>query len=356
MLLNSNESFGGRLRQARKMAGWSLQKLADAAGNKLTKQAINKYEQGQMMPTSKALLLLSNALGVNIDFLLRPNSVVFQQVEFRKKAKLSKKDEEAIVERVRDFVDRSFEIEGLIEGKATFQNPIADFEIGSKDDVEEAAKKLRQEWNLGDAPILSVTEVLERQHVRIVICEESEDFDGLAVFSEEGIPVVAVNKKDRPVERVRFTIVHELAHLLLQFKKEVLEDKKLLETLCHYFSSCFLLPTAELIRKIGKSRSYIKIAELIAVKETFGISIRATVHRLRELKVITGDYYKRWVVYMSKTYGAKQEPGHYPVQEKAGLLRLLVDRALAEQAITLSKASALLGVDMDNLRKSDGHA
>lgn len=352
----TNISFGERLRQARKMAGWSLQKLADAAGNKLTKQAINKYEQGQMMPSSNALILLANALSVKVDFLMRTNSVTFQEIEFRKKAKLSKKDEEAIVERVRDFVDRSFEIEGLVEGKSSFVNPLAAIKIENKADVEEAAKKLREVWQLGEAPILSITKVLERQHVRIFISEESENFDGLAVFSEEGIPIVAVNKKNRQVERVRFTIIHELAHLLLNFSEDILTDKKMVEVMCHYFSSCFLLPTEELLKSIGKSRSYIKIAELISLKETFGISIRATVHRLREIKVITNDYYKRWVVYMSKTYGAKNEPGNYPVQEKPTLLQLLVDRALAEQAITLSKAAALLGVDLDTLRKSAGHA
>jgi transcriptional regulator with XRE-family HTH domain len=43
-------TFAIRLLSARKMAGMSLQKLADALGNVVTKQSLNKYEQGVMKP------------------------------------------------------------------------------------------------------------------------------------------------------------------------------------------------------------------------------------------------------------------------------------------------------------------
>jgi len=60
--------FGKKLISARKMAGLSLQKLADRIGNRVTKQALSKYEQGKMKPDSEVLILLSKALKVPIDF------------------------------------------------------------------------------------------------------------------------------------------------------------------------------------------------------------------------------------------------------------------------------------------------
>jgi Zn-dependent peptidase ImmA (M78 family)/transcriptional regulator with XRE-family HTH domain len=48
-------AFGVRLRAARKMAGLSMEDLAGKLGGVVTKQAISKYEQGQMMPSPEVL-------------------------------------------------------------------------------------------------------------------------------------------------------------------------------------------------------------------------------------------------------------------------------------------------------------
>lgn len=47
--------FGVRLRAARKMAGMSMEDLAEKLGGLVTKQAISKYEQGRMLPSPEVL-------------------------------------------------------------------------------------------------------------------------------------------------------------------------------------------------------------------------------------------------------------------------------------------------------------
>src|SRR5829696_1197216 len=106
--------FSTRLKLARKMAGMSLQDLSNALVNKVTKQALNKYEQGLMNPTSQVLISISKVLNVKPDYFLKKTNVELGQVLFRKKASLSKKDEESIVEKVRDYVERYLEIEGIL--------------------------------------------------------------------------------------------------------------------------------------------------------------------------------------------------------------------------------------------------
>ena len=54
---------------------------------------------------------------------------------------------------------------------------------------------------------------------------------------------------------------------------------------------------------------------------------------------------------MSKTYGQKDEPGKYIGQEKQKYLEQLVDRAFAEDIVSLSKAALLLDVDVYQIRK-----
>jgi Zn-dependent peptidase ImmA (M78 family) len=130
------------------------------------------------------------------------------------------------------------------------------------------------------------------------------------------------------------------------------EDHKLIEAWCHFFSTCFLIPSEMLLKMIGGvKRNYIDIKELVNIKEYYGISIRAIVHRLKELTVITDNYYTRWVVYMSKTYGQRGEPGIFKGEEKAKVFEQLIGRGLAEGIISLSKAASLSNTDINNLRK-----
>jgi len=55
--------FGVRLRAARKMAGLSMEELAAKLGGRVTKQAISKYERGQMMPSPEVMERLVEVLG-----------------------------------------------------------------------------------------------------------------------------------------------------------------------------------------------------------------------------------------------------------------------------------------------------
>ncbi len=202
--------------------------------------------------------------------------------------------------------------------------------------------------NLGTNPIANIVEMLELKGIKVILLEYVDEIDGFATFTSTGVPVLLVNTNNRTIERIRFTIIHELAHLLLFFAAHIsATNKKLKEEFCHYFSSCFLMPRDMLIKMIGgPNRSYINISELINIKEYFGISLRAIVHRLRKVEVITDIYYQKWMVYMSKTYGAKSEPGNYHGVEKSNLLDQLVSRALSEGIISTSKAAALCNISI----------
>lgn len=348
---SDTNTFGTRLKLARKMAGMSLQDLSDTLTNKVTKQALSKYEQGEMNPTSEVLLAIAKALRLKPDYFLKKKSLELGQILFRKRAALSKKDEEAIVEKVRDYVERYIELEEILNVQGGFFNPLKDFPIKQKGDVEKAANKLRQDWNLGDKPIANIVEMLELKAIKVILIDDVDALDGLAVFTSTGIPIVVVNRKGKSIERIRFTIVHELAHLLLNLTA-VQGNHKLEEEWCHFFSSCFLIPSHMLQKMMGGGkRSYIYINELIKIKEYYGISIRAIVHRLRELAIITDNYYQRWVVYTSKQYGQKGEPGEYKGEEASKGFDLLIARGLSEGILSLSKAAALCNTDINNLRK-----
>ena len=82
------EIFSKRLKSARVLASLSQDQLVEKMENVVSKNAISKYEKGEMMADSTVLLALSKALNVKPDYFFRPFTVEIEKVEFRKKQKI----------------------------------------------------------------------------------------------------------------------------------------------------------------------------------------------------------------------------------------------------------------------------
>src|SRR5690606_38359086 len=143
------EIFAKRLKSARTLAGLSQDELVQRMGDVVTKNAISKYEKGEMMADGAVLLALSKALGTSTDYFFRPFPVAIEHIEFRKKSKLAAKKEAAFREQVTDKVERYLEVEQFLDIRSEFTNPIANRTITTGEDVEPAVNFLLSHWQLG---------------------------------------------------------------------------------------------------------------------------------------------------------------------------------------------------------------
>jgi len=65
--------IGERIRLGRKMRGFSIMRLSEFSGISVNK--ISQFERDLKTPNSGELIRLANALGVTLEFLLRPSTV-----------------------------------------------------------------------------------------------------------------------------------------------------------------------------------------------------------------------------------------------------------------------------------------
>ena len=77
--------IGQRLKLARTAAGLSLRGLEARIGNRVTAQAIGKYERDESMASSGVLIALADALSVPVEYLVGDQEMALESVEFRKK-------------------------------------------------------------------------------------------------------------------------------------------------------------------------------------------------------------------------------------------------------------------------------
>jgi Zn-dependent peptidase ImmA (M78 family) len=340
---------GERLKAARKMAGLSLEELAQKVGE-LTKQAISYYETGKRQPDSKTLLRLAKVLGVRPEYFLRRDEIEFGAFEYRKKAKMGEKAKGIIEEKARYVAERYLEIEELLEFGKDWENPLKGLEARDGNDVEKAALELRKRWQLGTDAIIKLIETLETYGIMIIGVDADDNFDGLTNFAN-GKPIIIYNERIKDNVRIRFTIAHELGHILLNLSE--IKDIKEKEKLCHQFAGAFLLPKEKIYLELGgKHRSKIAFSELISMKEEYGISIQAIAKRLQYLKIISDSAYTRFNIIVNKNKWRQNEPGEFKIEEKPEKFKNLVLRALAEEIISIGKAASLLNTSISDLEKS----
>lgn len=334
------ELIAKRIKSARMLARMSLRELAEAMQGLVSHNAIQKYENAEMMPDSRVLLAMSNALGVKTDYFFMPYKVEVSNIEFRKNGKLSVKDINALKEEVRDKISRYLELENYLDIPTSFHNPIENIIIKNGEDVENAVNQLLTHWQIGFNAIPNVIDLLEDKEIKVVEIDAPEGFDGFSGWANINIPVIVISE-NYSVERKRFTSLHELGHLLLNFHSELTQNE--IEKLCHRFAGAMLIPEGTFYREFDRHRAHISINELIAVKEIYGISIQAIMARARVLRVINENTYKSFCIKVNQNPDLKIERGYgqYQGNEISYRFKQLLYKAVSKEAISMSKAANL---------------
>lgn len=341
--------FNQRLQRARKAAGLSLRALGDMVG--LSHASIKKYEDGDAMPASDVLIKIARSLGVRVEYFFRPENVALEGVEYRKRSSLPKKRLDAITHEIIDMVERRIELENLFPAP-----PVKVFElisdlpvrIESLNEIEKIADDVRNTWGLGLDPIPDLIDVLETHGVRVFMVhdETSDKFDGLAA-KVNGMPVVVVSS-NWPGDRQRFTLAHELGHLMLNGR---LADGINEEKACNRFAGAFLLPAASIRQELGPHRNAIELKELSLLKDEFGLSMLGILYRTLDLGLVSPAYWDSLNWLFRKQGWNRKEPGAQYPPEKAHIFEQLVFHALAEEYIGESKAAELMNMSLTDFRR-----
>jgi Zn-dependent peptidase ImmA (M78 family) len=273
-----------------------------------------------------------------------------QEVEYRKHSRLPKKALQKIEGDITEQIERFLELEQLLPNGPveTFKLPHGLPEhVSTLAEVESVAIELRKAWTLGVDPIPVVTDMLEERGIKVFQSEAIPgDFDGLAA-KVDGIPVVVVSS-NAAGDRQRFTMAHELGHLVL---KERLSSDIDDEAASNRFAGAFLAPASEVRKELGEQRTWLEPQELAVLKKAYGLSMQAWMHRAKDLGILPASRY----VEMRKFFNAhgwhKTEPGEQYAQEHPQLFEQLVYRALGQDLIGESKAAELLRLPLSEFQK-----
>ena len=323
----------------------TMDELSSLTNGEVSKPNISKYEAGKMMPSSKVHIALAKALGMDFDYFFRPVTVqITRPADYRKKSKLSKGDENAINEEVKDKAERYLEIEDTLGISTNFDYDLSDMVVSNRSDVKRVVARIREDWHLGLGPISNIIDLLESHGLRVIEIEAPDAFDGMCIFVGEKKPVLVLNKH-YTVERKRFNALHEFGHSVMRMNEKLSTKEK--ENLCHYFAGEMLLSSEVLHQVFGTRINKVFLNEVGRLQTQFGISIDAIFHRLKDEGIMSDVFYREFCIKknMSQKLKAWAKTSTYLGEETSYRFSRMVYRALAENLISEEKANEILGTN-----------
>lgn len=335
---------------ARESRGISQKVLAERLGELLrrefTQAAVSKLESGQIHAVGGLLAALSEALGYPESFFCEQYEVYPPGLGFYRKhktlpAKITNRIEAAL------NIYRLHVSKLLVSAEIDFI-PIPECDVDEYGGAREAARAVRQYLKLPRGPIENVTEVLESLGIVVVpFNPQTRLFSGVSMLVNTESHVVLINSQ-MPGDRFRWTLVHELAHIIMhRLPSETMEAE------ADEFAGEFLMPYEEIASDLKNLTVKNCIERLAALKRRWKVSMSAILTHGHKVKLISDWQHRQFRITLANKHITRtQEPRglDFPIEQPALLLEL-VDFHVGELNYSLSELSNLLGLyETDFLR------
>lgn len=213
--------------------------------------------------------------------------------------------------------------------------------------ASDLAQEMRARWHVKSGPIANVAKLLEDHGIFVIKWHfDIPNVDGLSIYSdEEGLPPVIVLDPSFPGDRLRFTAIHELGHMVMHHHLALPGAR--CEEEADEFAGEFLMPGEDL-RAFLRGLSLQRLATLKAHWRT---SMRALLYRAGELGEVSEGQKKRLWATMSSLGYTKKEPVEVPPEEPT-LVKELAAFHMDRLGYSLAELSKAMSADEDEFSRT----
>lgn len=292
-------ALGLRIQEGREARLLTQIELAGRVG--LTRATISAYEKGLRNPGIETLGRIATTLELPLAYFRsdRPTRETRNTpISYRRKSRASL----GRLRRVEKYEEWLADIHSVYSRYLAL--PVTnlhfadnEFEELDSDKIEDAATKLRSDWGMGIGPVSDLTAFAEANGIVIGKADLDQDVDGASDWRGER-PFVILNSRVRSCARQRFSLAHEIGHLVLhrladETDFELQEHHKLLEDQANLFAQAFLFPMRAYSREVPNLR----FDYLVELKRRWKVSMQAIVMRGKTLGIVdetqVGYFYRQ---------------------------------------------------------------
>lgn len=323
---------------AREAKGLTQKALADTL--QVTQPHLSKVESGMANPSEDFLARAANALDCAVPFFYRwPRAWVPPVVLYRKQQSVGA----LVLKKINAQIRRQrIEFERLLRSVEIDDAKVPAISLSSSPEwtPTRAAKELRAQWQMPRGPIGNVTDLLESKGVIIVPMDfDTAKLDGISAPACDGLPPMIFINARIPGDRQRWTLCHELGHLVLhhhlagEFPPGEVEDE------ANEFGSEFLMPSDDIAGHLSR----LSIRDAASLKVRWGVSIASLIFRAAQLEQISESKKTTLYIELSKMGWRKREGVEVAAEQPALYLDVLRTH-IDELKYTPTELAALIDV------------
>ena len=240
------EHFAPVLQLAREARGLNQTQLAELAN--VTQGTISFLENRMMDVNDSLLQKLAIALDYPVEFFKRQINLYNPNNYFwRKRAKVSGKE----IKKAEALMNiYKMGVETMLKSIELPESTLFSWDVTTDGTPEEAARQLRKVWRLPKGRVDNLTTVAENNGVLVVHVDyEVPELDGLNIHTIHQQPIVFLNR-DKPADRMRFNLAHELGHLILHCDTPIGEGRDV-EKEASIFASELMMPADDIRHQLS---------------------------------------------------------------------------------------------------------
>jgi len=311
---------GELLRLARLFRGFTQRDLATALS--VEPSTISRVENGLIEPSSEFVDRAADVLKMPADFFRQTDQIYglplsVHQSMWRKKAAASQHDIDRALAELNLRIMHLRRLVAATEYKPLLPLPALDIE-SHDGDVEKVANMVRRTWLMPSGPIADLTAWVERAGVFVVHADLLDAaMDGVTIRVPDTPPCIFLNR-NQPADRMRFSLAHELAHLIMHRVPTAT-----MEVEANAFAGAFLVPAHD-IRPYFQGRR-IDLPLLAGLKPEWRIAMAALLFRAKQLGYVN-DNQARYLWQQFSTHKIRlREPPEldFPAEQPTLMPRLL---------------------------------
>jgi Zn-dependent peptidase ImmA (M78 family) len=307
--------------------------LAEAVG--INQSTVARLESDHIALEDSHLSAISLRTGFPPSFFRQgpPPEFALGSLLFRKRKSLDRDDKA----RIRQLARLAFELAEKLGARTKVIDVTIKRFQGQVDPVR-AARVTRDNLGLSpDTPVYKLMHTLEKNGVVILALPvEIPKYDAFSLWSDSDPrqPIIVLSA-NRTGDRIRFSLAHELAHLLMHHPVTV--GNAIVEEEANRFASEFLLPEEAMRKEIILPLTLTHLAEL---KARWGVSMQALIMRALAMGLISSRQVKRLFMMLSARGWRTNEPVAIPA-EKPRRLRKMAEVVLGG-ALDLPQLAVLI--------------
>ena len=278
-------------------------------------------------------------------FFVQPDPVLGAPVSvhpmWRKKASVSGREMDQIVAELNLRLMHLRRLLQAVEVDASFQVPNLPFDQFS--DAERIAGLVRAQWQMPAGPVRDLTRVVEAAGVVVVHSTLGGSAVDGVTFRAPGLPPLVVLNVEQPADRMRFTLAHELGHLVMHHD----QPTQSMEQEANEFASAFLMPTRDIRPYFARRIDLRLLAEL---KPVWRVSMASLLMRARSLGLLAYNQERYlWQQFSIAKIRQSEPPELDFVAETATVLPDLLNAHIRELGYSIADLASLLHVQPPEL-------